>query len=75
MSTHSDSEQALTMRDVAERLGVSPMTVSRALSGRPGIGEATRQRVLAEVAALGYRPNKRARGCVRAVRTNSSAWS
>jgi len=50
------------MRDVAERLGVSPMTVSRALSGRPGIGEATRQRVLAEVAALGYRPNKLARG-------------
>jgi LacI family transcriptional regulator, galactose operon repressor len=55
-------EPAMTMRDVAERLGVSPMTVSRALRGAPGIGEATRQRVLAEVAALGYRPNKLARG-------------
>ncbi|MFD8094881.1 LacI family DNA-binding transcriptional regulator [Streptomyces malaysiensis] len=61
MSAHSDSEPALTMRDVAARLGVSPMTVSRALRGQRGIGEATRQRVLAEVAALGYRPNKRAR--------------
>jgi LacI family transcriptional regulator len=56
------SEPNLTMRDVAARLGVSPMTVSRALRGRPGIGEQTRRRVLAEVAKLGYRPNKAARG-------------
>ncbi|WP_329454182.1 LacI family DNA-binding transcriptional regulator [Streptomyces sp. NBC_01497] len=62
MSTQSDSASSLTMRDVAERLGVSTMTVSRALRGQPGIGEATRRRVLAEVAALGYRPNKLARG-------------
>ncbi|GHJ39414.1 LacI family DNA-binding transcriptional regulator [Streptomyces sp. TS71-3] len=61
MSTNSDPEQALTMRDVAKRLGVSPMTVSRALRGQRGIGEDTRKRVLAEVAAIGYRPNKRAR--------------
>jgi LacI family transcriptional regulator len=50
------------MRDVAERLGVSPMTVSRALRGQGGIGEETRRRVLAEVEALGYRPNRLARG-------------
>ncbi|MFI6344198.1 LacI family DNA-binding transcriptional regulator [Streptomyces sp. NPDC050560] len=62
MSTHSDSEPTYTMRDVAQRLGVSPMTVSRALRGQRGIGEDTRKRVLAEVAALGYRPNKAARG-------------
>ncbi|MGA8115181.1 MAG: LacI family DNA-binding transcriptional regulator [Actinocatenispora sp.] len=62
MTAQSGPEPNLTMRDVAERLGVSPMTVSRALRGRPGIGDATRQRVLAEVAALGYRPNKLARG-------------
>ncbi|MBM9504055.1 LacI family DNA-binding transcriptional regulator [Actinacidiphila acididurans] len=61
MSAQQGPEQAVTMRDVAERLGVSTMTVSRALRGRPGIGEETRQRVLAEVAALGYRPNKQAR--------------
>ncbi|GIL27307.1 LacI family transcriptional regulator [Actinocatenispora comari] len=61
-SSGSGPETGLTMRDVAERLGVSPMTVSRALRGRPGIGAATRERVLAEVAALGYRPNKLARG-------------
>lgn len=47
----------VTMRDVAERLGVSSMTVSRALRGDEGIAEPTRQRVLAEVKALGYRRN------------------
>ncbi|GAA5193375.1 LacI family DNA-binding transcriptional regulator [Rugosimonospora acidiphila] len=49
------------MRDVAARLGVSAMTVSRAIRGDSGIAEPTRQRVLAEVAALGYRPNDLAR--------------
>ena len=51
----------LTMRDVAARLGVSTMTVSRAIRGEAGISESTRQRVLAEVEALGYRRNDLAR--------------
>lgn len=66
MTTHSGTEpvgsESMTMRDVARRLGVSPMTVSRALRGAPGISEATRTRVLAGVSELGYRPNKLARG-------------
>jgi LacI family transcriptional regulator len=49
------------MRDVAARLGVSTMTVSRAIRGEAGISESTRQRVLAEVEALGYRRNDLAR--------------
>lgn len=53
--------QPLTMRDVAARLGVSTMTVSRAIRGEAGIAESTRQRVLAEVDALGYRRNDLAR--------------
>ena len=53
--------QPLTMRDVAARLGVSTMTVSRAIRGDAGIAEPTRQRVLAEVEALGYRRNDLAR--------------
>lgn len=52
---------AVTMRDVAARVGVSAMTVSRALRGDGGIAEPTRQRVLTEVAALGYRRNDLAR--------------
>lgn len=48
----------LRMRDVATRLGVSSMTVSRALRGAPGVSERTRSQVLAEVQTLGYRRNQ-----------------
>jgi LacI family transcriptional regulator len=51
----------MTMRDIAARLGVSAMTVSRAIRGDAGISEATRQRVLDAVAEAGYRPNDLAR--------------
>lgn len=50
-----------TLRDVAARAQVSPMTVSRALREDVGVSAATRERVLAAVASLGYRPNEAAR--------------
>jgi DNA-binding LacI/PurR family transcriptional regulator len=43
-----------TIRDVAERAGVSIATVSRALHGLPRVSEATRRRVLAAAAELHY---------------------
>lgn len=48
--------------EVAERAQISRSTVSRVLSGDPRISEATRERVLAAAAELGYRPNLIARG-------------
>ncbi|MGW6719765.1 LacI family DNA-binding transcriptional regulator [Streptomyces durocortorensis] len=52
---------APTMRDVATHAKVSAMTVSRVLKGDPKVAEATRQRVLGAVDALGYRRNETAR--------------
>jgi len=49
------------VREVAAAAGVSTQTVSRVLNGYPGIREATRERVLAAVAALDYRVNNAAR--------------
>ncbi|MER5442126.1 LacI family DNA-binding transcriptional regulator [Streptomyces sp. NPDC002790] len=49
------------MRDVAARVGVSAMTVSRVLKGNEGVGESTRRRVLEAVTDLGYRRNETAR--------------
>ncbi|MEN3203002.1 MAG: LacI family DNA-binding transcriptional regulator [Atribacterota bacterium] len=50
-----------TIYDVAQRAGVSPATVSRALSGAKGVSEATRQKVLAAAKELHYSPNYIAR--------------
>ncbi|MGW7254823.1 LacI family DNA-binding transcriptional regulator [Streptomyces sp. NPDC054834] len=47
--------------DVARHAGVSPSTVSYALSGKRPISEETRQRVEAAIHELGYRPHAGAR--------------
>ena len=52
------------MRDVAQRAGVSIRTVSRAINKQGEITEETRQRVLAAVEELGYRPSKVAQALV-----------
>jgi LacI family transcriptional regulator len=46
-----------TIRDVAARAGVSPGTVSNALSGLRGVSEDRRRAVHEAVAALGYKSN------------------
>ncbi len=47
--------------DVAKHAGLSVASVSRVLSGLPGVSESARKRVMASVEALGYRPNLAAR--------------
>lgn len=54
--------QHVTIADVARRAGVSKGLVSLALNDRPGIAAATRQRVLAIAAELGWAPSQHARG-------------
>jgi LacI family transcriptional regulator len=57
-----------TIRDVAATAGVSPATVSRVLNGKQDVGADLRQRVLAVVSELGYRPN----GPARSLRTRAA---
>ncbi|MFD7501099.1 LacI family DNA-binding transcriptional regulator [Streptomyces sp. NPDC059850] len=49
------------IKDVAQRAGVSVATVSRVLNDHPAVRTDTRDKVLAAVADLGYRPNAVAR--------------
>ncbi|MEW8978821.1 MAG: LacI family DNA-binding transcriptional regulator [Symbiobacterium sp.] len=51
--------------DVAERAGVSPMTVSRVLNGTGRVSPATRERVLRAIEELNYVPNQIARSLVQ----------
>ena len=50
-----------TIRDVAQRAGVSPMTVSRVINRSGYVSQDARARVEATVAELGYVPNTLAR--------------
>ena len=47
----------MRLKDLAEHLGLSQTTVSRALNGYPEVNEATRLRVAETAERLGYRPN------------------
>lgn len=51
----------LTIRDVAERAGLSPATVSKVLNDAPYVSGEARERVLSAVTELGFRPNGVAR--------------
>lgn len=58
-------EKNLTIADIAQELGVSKTTVSRAMSGKGRIGEETRKRVQAYIEAHHYSPNVVAKGLVQ----------
>ncbi|HLJ47976.1 MAG TPA: LacI family DNA-binding transcriptional regulator [Bryobacteraceae bacterium] len=58
------SKSVTTIVDIARKLKLSPMTVSRALTGNREVSERTRQKVLRTATALGYQPNRWARSLV-----------
>src|SRR5581483_1832964 len=57
-----------TLADIARALGVSKMTVSRAINNHPEISPETRARILDAAHRMNYRPNQFA----RALTTNRS---
>lgn len=54
-----------TIADVARRAGVSTAVVSYALNGKPGVSEATRERVMRVADECGWRPSVAARSLSR----------
>lgn len=55
---------AATISDIGRELGLSAMTVSRALNGSPQVSEETRRKVLGHAERVNYRPNRWARSLV-----------
>ncbi len=61
MRTSKKSQSRVTAHKLARLLGVSAMTVSRALNNRPNVDEKTRARVLKAARKYGYSPDHIAR--------------
>lgn len=62
MEQQKENEKKITISDVADALGVSKTTVSRAISGKGRIGNETKERVLAYIQEHHYKPNVMAKG-------------
>ena len=60
MTTSTDNAPTarVTMKDIAGRLGVSINTVHKAITGKPGLSDAMRAKILATAADMGYRRNE-----------------
>jgi LacI family transcriptional regulator len=55
----------ITIKDIAERAGVSYATVSRALNNRSDVSSETRKLIMELAAEMGYQPNAIARSLVK----------
>ncbi|WP_199037017.1 LacI family DNA-binding transcriptional regulator [Glycomyces salinus] len=55
------TKKAVSIWDVAKHAGVSHQTVSRVVNGSPRVAATTREKVLAAIEELDYRPNRLAR--------------
>ncbi len=51
--------QKITISDIAETLGISPVSISRALSGQPGVSKELKQKITAKAEEMGYSKNKK----------------
>lgn len=54
----------VTLKQIAAELGISAMTVSRALNNHENVDEKTRERVLKKARSMGYTPNHIAKSLV-----------
>ena len=68
-----EEKNSMTIADVAEALGVSKTTVSRAISGKGRIGKETRERVMSYIEKHDYKPNVIARGLAQSKTFNICA--
>ena len=57
-----NTDETITIYDVAREAGVSMATVSRVVNGNKNVKENTRKKVLEVIDRLDYRPNAVARG-------------
>ena len=73
VSPNKKESGKITIGDVADALGISKTTVSRAISGKGRIGQETRERVMAYIKEHDYQPSPIAKGLAKS-RTYNIGW-
>lgn len=63
---------SVTLRDIARESGFSKTAVWMAMNGKPGLPEATKEKIQNTAAEMGYRPNAAYREMLRQVRAGES---
>ena len=69
----SKTNSRITIQDIADDLGISKTTVSRAISGKGRISQETREKVLEYIAEYDYHPSPLAKGLANQ-KTYNIAW-
>lgn len=67
-----DDRHRATLREIADRAGVTRMAVSLALRGKAGVSPATRRRILRLAKELGYRPDPEVSKLLARIRSRAS---
>lgn len=49
----------VTMQDIADTLGITKVSVSKAINNQPGVGDELREKILQTSARMGYKPIRR----------------
>lgn len=47
-------KKSVTMREIGAALGVSTVTISKALSGKDGVSDAVREKIIKTAQQMGY---------------------
>ncbi|WP_296905983.1 helix-turn-helix domain-containing protein, partial [Thermotoga sp.] len=53
LGKEGDILKRVTLKEIAKKFGVSPSTVSRALSGKPGVSKRLREKILKAAEEMG----------------------
>lgn len=69
------NRKRVTLRDIAEKTGVTRMAVSLALRGKPGVSSETRDLVLKAAESLGYQPDPEVAKLLSRIRSRTNADS
>ncbi|HLR69353.1 MAG TPA: LacI family DNA-binding transcriptional regulator [Virgibacillus sp.] len=56
---------SIKLKDIADKIGVSPSTISKVINNKPGVGDQLRQEILQKVQEMNLRPKKNVGGFLK----------